>query len=330
MLTKSKKQHFLISRIDAIGDIVLTLPMCRYIKALYPDANVSFLAKTYTLPVLKCCNEIDGLINFDELVKLSDGEQIAFFKSKNIDAIIHVFPNKHLAQLAKKAKISLRIGTRNRLYHWLTCNSLVKLSRKNSTLHEAQLNLCLLRPLGLKTVPELLEIKQNFNLKPTVTLSPSLNSLFDKNKFNLLIHPKSNGSGAEWSLDSYEKLIQLLPPEKFNIMITGSEREKQFLKDWLNTLPTHVIDATGLMTLDDFIAFIYQADGLIAAGTGPLHLASALGINTLGLFPSVKPIHPGRWAPLGKRSEYLESGTNNIETITAFDVYERIKNWHKL
>ncbi len=329
MLKLGIKQHILISRIDAIGDIVLTLPMCRYIKVLYPDASISFLAKTYTLPVLKCSNEIDCLFNFDDLVKLSDDEQIAFFKSKNIDAIIHVFPNKHLAQLAKKAKISLRIGTRNRLYHWLTCNILVKLSRKNSTLHEAQLNLCLLRPLGLKTVPELLEIKQHFDLKPTVTLSPSLNCLLIKNKFNLLIHPKSNGSGAEWSLDSYEKLIQLLPPEKFNIIITGSEKEKQFLKDWINALPAHVIDATGLMNLDEFIAFIYQADGLIAAGTGPLHLASALGINTLGLFPSVRPIHPGRWAPLGKRSEYLESGTDILETITAFDVYERIKNWHK-
>ena len=330
MLIKNKKPHLLISRIDAIGDIVLTLPMCRYIKLLYPDASLSFLARTYTLPIVKCCTEIDSLINFDELLKLSDAEQVAFLKTKEIDIVLHVFPNKHLAELAKKAKIPFRIGTRNRWYHWLTCNRLVKLSRKNSMLHEAQLNLCLLKPLGLNLIPSLSEIKKNFELKPSVFLTPRLKNLFHNDKFNLIIHPKSNGSGAEWSLNHFEKLIIILPPEEYNIIITGSEKEKQFLKDWFNALPGHVIDATGLMKLDEFITFISAADGLIAAGTGPLHLAAALGINTLGLFPSVRPIHPGRWAPLGKRSNYLESGTDNLDTISEFDVYEKIRNWQKL
>lgn len=330
MLIKNKKPHLLISRIDAIGDIVLTLPMCRYIKLLYPDASLSFLARTYTLPIVKCCTEIDSIINFDELLKLSDAEQVAFLESKEIDIVLHVFPNKHLAELAKKAKIPFRIGTRNRWYHWLTCNCLVKLSRKNSMLHETQLNLCLLKPLGLNLIPSLSEIKKNFELKPSVFLTPTLKSLFHNDKFNLIIHPKSNGSGAEWSLNHFEKLINILPPDEYNIIITGSEKEKQFLKDWLNALPVHVIDATGLMKLDEFITFISAADGLIAAGTGPLHLAAALGINTLGLFPSVRPIHPGRWAPLGKRSNYLESSTDNLDTISEFDVYEKIRNWQKL
>jgi ADP-heptose:LPS heptosyltransferase len=46
--------------------------------------------------------------------------------------------------------------------------------------------------------------------------------------------------------------------------------------------------------------FIAQADGLIASGTGPLHLAAAIGQRTLGLFPPTRPMHPGRWAALGQ------------------------------
>lgn len=30
-----------------------------------------------------------------------------------------------------------------------------------------------------------------------------------------------------------------------------------------------------------------------------------LGKRALGLYSPMKPIHPGRWMPLGKRSEYL-------------------------
>ena len=43
----------------------------------------------------------------------------------------------------------------------------------------------------------------------------------------------------------------------------------------------------------------------MACSTGPLHIASALGINTTGLYPPLKPMHPGRWRPIGEKSEVL-------------------------
>jgi ADP-heptose:LPS heptosyltransferase len=59
------------------------------------------------------------------------------------------------------------------------------------------------------------------------------------------------------------------------------------------------------MALDQFIAFISRADGLVAASTGPLHIAAALGKVSVGLFAPMQPIHPGRWAPLGIRAGHL-------------------------
>ena len=66
----------------------------------------------------------------------------------------------------------------------------------------------------------------------------------------------------------------------------------------------------------------------MASGTGPLHVAAASGINTLGLFPSVRPIHPERWAPLGKKAGYLESQTDNLDGITTDMVSEKINVWY--
>jgi heptosyltransferase-3 len=59
------------------------------------------------------------------------------------------------------------------------------------------------------------------------------------------------------------------------------------------------------LELPEFIAFIAAADGLVAGSTGPLHLAGALGRHALGLYPPIKPMHPGRWGPLGPHAEYL-------------------------
>jgi heptosyltransferase-3 len=323
------KNHILISRTDAIGDVVLTLPMAGFLKQLYPAAKVSFLGKTYTGPVIKCCKSIDEFINYDELLKLTPQQQSAFLKDKNIDTVVHVFPNKQVATLAKQAGIKTRIGTTNRLFHWFTCNKLVKLSRKRSGLHEAQLNLILLKPLGLTDVQPLPSIISKYNFKARVDRPPGLDALMSKDKFNLILHPKSHGSGVEWGLDKFKALAAALPAERFNIFITGSDKEKALLHPWVKTLPQGVVDTTGKMTLDELIAFIGKAGGLLASGTGPLHLAAASGINTLGLFPSVRPIHPGRWAPLGKKADYLESGTDNLDAITVDIVAGKINSWLK-
>jgi len=319
--------HILISRVDAIGDVVLTLPVASYLKQLFPGAKVSFLGRTYTQPVINAMASIDAFVNYDELKTLPDTSQIEYLQKQNIDAVIHVLPNKHIARIAKQAGIKLRIGTTNRVFHWYTCNKLVKLSRKKSDLHESQLNLVLLKPLGLKYVPSLIEIISNNNFQNKVELTPALNAALANDKFNLVIHPKSHGSGMEWGLDNFAELINNLPPDKFNIIITGSENEKALLANWIKILPTTVRDMTGQMSLGQLIAFISKAGGLIASGTGPLHLAALTGINTLGLFPSLRPIHPGRWAPVGKKAGYIESGTNNLETITPFMVAEQVKTW---
>jgi len=326
---KSKILHILISRTDAIGDVVLTLPMAAYVKELVPGAVVSFLGRTYTQPVINTCAAVDIFINYDEIKKLSQAEQINYLKEKRIDAIIHVFPNKHVAQIAGAAGIKLRIGTTNRVFHWFTCNKLVKLSRKKSDLHEAQLNIILLKPLGLAAIPSLQDVIEHISFENRTLLPAGLADKLSGDKFNLIIHPKSHGSGMEWGLDNFAVLIGTLSPDIFNIIITGSDKEKILLTNWITTLPGTVVDMTGKMSLPQLISFISQADGLIASGTGPLHLAAMAGINTLGLFPSVRPIHPVRWAPLGKKAGFMESGTNDLNTISAEMINEQIKLWKK-
>jgi heptosyltransferase-3 len=319
--------HILISRTDAIGDVILTLPMAGYLKQIYPKAKVSFLGTAYTAPLIECSAFIDEFINYSQLLSLSETEQADCLKGKNIDAIVHVLPNKHVAALARQAGIKLRIGTTNRLFHWYTCNKLVRLSRKHSGLHEAQLNLMLLKPLGLSNVPLLDAIIQYNKFTPAIELPDKFKTLLISKKFNLILHPKSHGSGVEWGLEKFKILAAALPAGKFKIFVTGSDKEQVLLADWLKTLPQSVVDLTGQLSLNELIAFVAAADGLLASGTGPLHLAAALGVHALGLFPSRRSINPGRWAPLGPQSEYLESNTDNLESITVAMVADKINGW---
>ncbi len=219
------------------------------------------------------------------------------------EAIIHVLPVRNIAQRAKNVKIPLRIGTTNRMYHWLTCNTLVKLSRKNSMLHEAQLNMKLLQPFGITQNFSLQQLGNSFGLENIQPLPPKFSALIDKNKYNLILHPKSQGSAREWGLENFMLLIKSLDKSRYRIFISGTKQERQYLQPLFDKAGDVVMDITGLFNLNQFISFINQCDGIVANSTGPLHIAAALGKDALGIYAPMRPIHPGRWAPLGPKAK---------------------------
>ncbi|MGL4909405.1 MAG: glycosyltransferase family 9 protein [Bacteroidales bacterium] len=305
-----------ISRTDAIGDVILTLPLAGLLKSLHSNCQLIFLGRTYTQSVVACCPHIDEFINMDAIEKLSFEEQTRAFENLHLDAIIHVLPNKQIARLAKNAHIPLRIGTTNRIHHWKSCNKLVPLSRRKSSLHEAQLNFKLAYPLGAKSDYTLAEVLsfQRFEV-PQKSFS-----IIDKQKFNIVLHPKSNGSGREWGLNNFAELIRLLPPNLFKIFITGTATEGDIIRQTLlGPFEDKVVNLTGKQSLEEFISFLSQTDAILAAGTGPLHIGAALGIHAIGLFPPIKPIHPARWAPLGHKTKVFVNNDRNCKKICLHD-----------
>ncbi|RZK22201.1 MAG: lipopolysaccharide heptosyltransferase family protein [Hymenobacter sp.] len=340
-------QTFLVSRTDAIGDVVLTLPVCGVLRQQFPSCRVVLIGRSYTAAVAAACPWVDAFLSLDELLALPNTAQVAQLRSYAAAAIIHVFPNKLLAHLAKEAKIPVRVGTRNRLFHWLTCNRLVALSRRHSPLHEAQLNLQLLAPLGCATTPPLAEAADLVRLVPAVLLAPQWQQLLaarQPGQLNIILHPRSRGSAREWGLAHFGALARGLHAAGHRVFISGTAAEGEELAEWLVENAAYLAaDLTGQLALPEFIAFIAAADGLVAGSTGPLHLAAALGRHALGLYPPIRPMHPGRWGPLGPLAEYLVFDKPNchdcrtvpaacacIKAIETSAVLARLATWQPL
>ncbi len=299
------KQRILLSRTDSIGDVVLTLPMAGVLKANFPECEIFFLGRTYTRSVIELSEHVDQFVNYDDLLKISENERVEQIKKLNIDIFIHVFPVKEIARLAKAARIPMRVGTRNRLWHWFTCNKLIKLSRKNSDLHESQLNIKLLSFLGIETNINLNAIKECYGFTRVKSLGNELFvNMIDKKRIKVILHPRSKGSAKEWGLHNFSKLIQQLPRERYQVFVSGTKEDGVQLEQFLKQNPS-VGDLTGKLSLDEFISFISLCDVLVAASTGPLHIASALGKKAIGLFSPMRPIHPARWSPVGKDAHSL-------------------------
>ena len=300
-------KRVIISRTDSIGDVLLTLPIIAWLKDRFPSMTILFLGKGYTKSIVEAYTLVDEFIDWNDYKDLLIDKQISSFSKLDADAIIHVFPQKEIASLAKKAKIKTRIGTSHRLYHLWTCTDRVSFTRKNSELHEAQLNHALLKPFGLTGLPSLetvIATTTNFII-PKIDLPKAF--LFEEGYS--ILHPKSQGSAKEWPIESYFEAALTLAKKGQKVVFTGTDIEGETFR---SQLPEHenIIDSTGKLTLEQLMVLIKNAKNLVACSTGPLHIAAYSGINTIGLYSPRRPIHPGRWSALGKNVNILVKDDN--------------------
>ena len=179
----------MISRVEGIGDVCLTLPAVGYIKRLLPDCKISMLVSPYSQAVARACTWLDEVVvlqpgqSVDEIATFLSGFQVSHF--------VHVTANKTLSQAAKQAKIPNRSGLAGRYYHLFTCTQLVWMSRAKSGLHEAYFNLLLLVKSLKAAEPSFDELKNHMvdwaGFRPAAHPAPG--------QMQVILHPYSRGHG---------------------------------------------------------------------------------------------------------------------------------------
>ena len=294
--------YIVLSRTDNLGDVVLSLPAAGVLKEALPGVRIGFVGKPYTRPIIEACRHVDVFL--DRQTLLDHPAQLA---DDRPDAIAFLFPDRALAALSRRVGVARRVGTSHRWFHWRDLNRRVSLSRRRSDLHEAQLNVRLLAPLGVRAAYTTDALAGYYGLTAPPLPERLAGWFGQQGRATVVLHPKSKGSAREWPAAQFAQLARLLPADRYQLLLTGTANEGEAVRRQapaLAQLP-HVADLTGRLSLSELMSVLAAADGLVAASTGPLHLSAALGRTAVGLYPPVRPIHPGRWAPLGPRAGVL-------------------------
>ena len=294
-------RKILLIRTDRIGDTLLTLPVVRPIKEKWPDCKIDFLARTYTHPILKNVNEISTILNYDPegVHRGIRGHQrlAAEIQQKEYDSAVLFYPRFGLTFALWRAGIPRLIGTSHRWYSFLLTDR-VHQSRRECLKHEVEYNLDLLEPIIQDLPTEFPQFRLAIHEKTKRELQALLTANDIIGKY-IVVHPGNGDSAPNLSLDQYRTLIQQICLSGIRVVLTGVNSEKEYNQLLRSEFTTNNIsDLTGKLNLEQMIALLSEASGLITTSTGPAHIASAVGTPTTTFYCPAIPHTPGRWGPL--------------------------------
>lgn len=292
-------KNILIVRNDRIGDVVLSLPLAGLIKKRYPDCKITFLLRNYTKDIANGHPNIDKVIILKE-----DNGRIPVWKNVNqlkkgsFDASIIVYPTFITALIIYLARVKFRVGSGYRWYSFLF-NKKVFEHRKYAEKHELEYNVNLLKVFGIEESISTKNVFFDIHINKTSMEKVDkilTDSGVEFEKKIIIVHPGSGGSAIDLPIEKFSVLVNNLSLlDEANIIITGNEDEKNICSTI--SANTNAIDLSGKFNLSEIICLISLSEIFISNSTGPIHIAAALGISTVGFYPKIRACSPERWGP---------------------------------
>lgn len=136
--------------------------------------------------------------------------------------------------------------------------------------------------------------------------------------------PATRRSPKQWPPTSFRRLAERLTEDpKARILLLVGPGEEELLQVLTQGLDGRAIPVS-TTSIPESVAFLRRAHLVVGNDTGPLHLAAALGIRTVGLYGPTRPEVNG---PYGPHVRVVRSPTKRIEDITVDTVLQAAKEW---
>jgi len=275
--------RFLLCRTDkTIGDLVVSLPIHKFILDNFPAAEIFWMTRPELAPILDNIPGIAGVLH-----RLPDSDLVRLIRYINPDVLLNIgHRNMEIIPAAKMAGVPMRIAIPRGLKQAFDATHRIWQKRTKSGRHESQLVLDYLKPLGL-FVSDVLPPPPQLMLTPE-EIARGLNDLHGIPVPRLGVITRGV-TGAYPSQRWWKKMLEDSKVAGWNPVILSPPDE-------CSLPPTNL---RGLMSR------LYACNAVLGISTGPAHLAAALNVPTLCLMPKSLRHGPVRWAPMGNRAEAL-------------------------
>ncbi len=334
-----KPLRILVVRNDKLGDFMLAWPALALLKRSLPQSHLSVLVPTYTRSLAEVCPWVDQV--------LSDPHDLDQVNRQHFDAVLTLFSTGRIGWQVFKGRIPIRFAPATKwaqVFYNRTVVQRRSRSERPEFIYNLELASALIESLGHKpaqSAPPYWPINSD---EKTALRDQLANKLgLDAARPWFFLHSGSGGSANNLSIEQYAQLVISMHQQL--------QQEQQALPQWVLTCgpgEEHSVESLHQRIPDDVESVVYRStEGLaafaksiataqlmVAGSTGPLHVAGALDVPTVGFFPAKRSATPLRWRPCNSESRTISFSPelqgkelSNMATIDVNLCAQRIVSW---
>jgi ADP-heptose:LPS heptosyltransferase len=298
-----ERERILLVRLSALGDVVQCLPALAALRNSRPDAEIGWLVEDRHAGALEGHPQIDRLFRFERAggaltaAWTLRGELLAWAPQVAVDLQGNLKGAVLTRLSGAKRRIGLPLGeAREGAQSFAT--ETVPPGRPGE--HRADRALRLVAPLGAKgpAAPVLPPIRA----EATAAMAAALAAMgATRRGYALLVSGTSEfGAFKRWPARRFGELAERLVRERGLASLVAYGPGQRDLADAVVAAAPHAARlAPPTKDLHEFLALVSDAALVVGADSGPVALASALGVPTVALFG---PKDPAIYAPRGART----------------------------
>jgi heptosyltransferase-1 len=327
----SGRDRVALVKLSALGDVVHALPAAHAIRQARPDAELTWIVERREAAILTGNRELDHVIPVDTRLWRREfrrpGGPVAVavkvrgllraLRARRFTLALDLQGNLKSGLITALTRAPLRVGfalgdCRESLNALFT-NRRVKLAPGPIPVVEE--NLTVLAAVGISPPAA---GRLVYPLPSDVAAAATVAGFLEREGVKpetplVVLNPGAGRPAKRWSPDAFRRLGDELALRLGARVLLGWGPGEEALIDaiaaGLRTAPV-IPPAT---TIPELVALLRHATLVVGGDTGPIHIAAALGVPTVGLYG---PTDPRRNGPCGPRMATVESPTGRMEGIT--------------
>lgn len=315
---KESTRNILVIALKRVGDTIHSIPAYRAIKESLPQSQVTVFADSYVKDILERINSIDNLVTYEKEFSLQKKAKIVKKLSQSrFDLAVdltcdYTFEGVLLSYLSG-ARYRVGYNTYGRGFLF---NKAVK--HEGGTPHAIDEILNIVKSINLDTKDKSLRISASKEDEETIR---QFLREKDVKEMDLLIgiHPGGHYPTQRWLNERFAEVgDEVIKKYKAKVVLMGGPKEEKLVsqieKKMINDPLIFFNQPIGKL-----LALIQSCHLLICNNSGPLHMATALGIRTVS---TMGPTIAERWWPYGEGHVVIQK---DLPCISCNEGYCRLK-----
>jgi len=288
-------KNILVVNVNWVGDVIFSSPVFKALKREYPNAKIICLAPPRVKDVLESIAQVDEIITYDEeekdrspFAKLS---LIGRLRLRKFDTVFLLHRSYTRALLTFLAGIPIRVGYNTKGRGLLLTH---KFNLPENTIHRSDHYLNVIESYGVKVQDRTTDLTVSVEQKEDIKSVLKEYGIHENDPL-VVINPGGNWDLKRWPKENFRKLVEILAEQlNLKVIVSGAAKDFKLAEYVANKKANNFAGKIGLKPL---MALMHRALVVVSADTGPIHIASSVGTDVVGIWG---PTRPEITSPRGK------------------------------